>query len=292
MALSDVILILPFVIVAIIILRWAYINGFWDVSPAPRVQPVWLRSPAVKSSLRIPDSRLAFLDVETDPSGRLWCVGICEDQSVLVQFVAKERAGERRILEDFVQYAWSRSNEFVFCYYAGIRKFDETVLRARLRAHDLPSEFFVMKDLFHTVRASLKVRRYGLKYVGARLGYRFSHWELEGRVVSILWRRFVRVRDEQLLRKLTEYNLDDAKALSYVVEWFKKYHPDKTHKEPVIWRTVKKISQGSYEVPSFTGKDIYKVNIVEGLCTCPVSRRCKHLRLVHELTTPQIRSLA
>ncbi len=286
LATIDAVLIVSLMVTVVIILlgayRWAYLNGFWDVSPAPREQPVWQKHPSVKSSLRIPDSKLAFLDVETEPSGRLWCIGICEGESAPVQFVARELSEERYMLEEFVEYAWSKK-DYVFCYYAGIRKFDETVLRARLRAYDLPSEFFVMKDMFHTVRASLRVQRYGLKYVGARLGYRFSHWELDGRAASVLWKRYVRARDEQLLRKLIEYNLDDAKALCYVVDWFKKKHPDSVRREPVKWRTIKRISSDSYEVPSFTREETYTVNTAKGQCTCPISRECKHLRLVTEL---------
>jgi len=278
---------LPAAVVIILLeaYHWAYLNGFWDTSPAPREQPVWQRDPSVKSSLRIPDSKLAFLDVETDPSGKLWCIGICEGEFAPVQFVAREPSEEKQILEEFVKYARSKKNR-VFCYYAGIKKFDETVLRTRLRAYDLPSEFFVMKDMFHTVRASLKVQRYGLKYVGARLGYRFGHWELDGRAVSVLWKRYVRVRDEQLLRKLTDYNLDDVKALCYVVDWFKKKHPDNVRREHVKWRTIKRVSADSYEVPSFTGEETYTVNTAEDRCTCPVSRECKHLCLVTELAEP------
>jgi hypothetical protein len=90
------------------------------------------------------------------------------------------------------------------------------------------------------------------------------------------------------MKKLTEYNLDDAKALWYIVDWFKKNHPDKIKKEPVKWRMARRISSDTYEVPSFRGENIYRVNIVENLCTCPVSRECKHLQLVRELSGPQL----
>jgi uncharacterized protein YprB with RNaseH-like and TPR domain len=271
----------------IVVLGRARLDGFWDTSPAPSIQPTWSRTPGVRSGLTVPDAKLVYLDIETDPSGKVCCIALCEDLSLTAQFVADGPAGERKILEDFVRYAWSR-RDVVFCYYAGMNKFDEAILRTRLKASSLPCEFFVMKDLFHTVRASLKLPRYGLKYVGARLGYRFSHWELQGGMIPALWKRSVRSHDDQLMKKLMEYNMDDAKALWYIADWFKKNHPAKIRKKPVKWRRVKKISPDTYEVPSFRGEGIYDVNILENRCTCPVSTECKHLQLVRELSGPEL----
>src|SRR6266699_122246 len=275
------------VVLASLALRWASINGFWSTVPAASTQPVWKTSPSVRSKLKIPDSKRAFLDIETETSGRVWCIGVCENKSLTVQFVARRPDDERRILEEFVHYAWSRK-DFVFCYYGGWSRFDEVVLRARLRAFDLPYEFFVMKDLFQTVRSLLRLRRYGLKDVAARLGYRFSHWELKGGMIPVLWKRSIRTDDDELMQKLVEYNMDDAKALWYVVDWFGKNHPDMIGTQHVSWRTIRELSAGIYAVPSFRNKGVYKVRMLENRCSCPVSRECKHLQLVRELTRSEL----
>ncbi len=271
LTLASLLLVVFFACLIIIVLRSARHGEFWYRSPRPSIQPTWIRSPGVRSGLKIPDAKLAFLDIETEGSGKVCLIAVCEDGSAAKQFVANGPGQEKEMLEDFVHYAWAK-RDFVFCYYAGMNRFDEAVLRARLRACTLPYEFLVMKDLFYAVRASLVLQRHGLKYV----------------VIPSLCKRSVRSHDDQLMTKLREYNMDDARALSYVVDWFKKNHSDKIKKEPVKWRTAKRISPDTYEVPSFRGGGIYKVNIVENRCSCPVSKECKHLQLVRELSRPEL----
>jgi len=247
------------------------------------------RRPNVKGPLILPDGDLIFFDIETDP-GRsfIWLIGayVKTDPPTFKQFIAKSPSEEKSVLEAFINFS-KNYPDAVLCYYAGIKRFDEDLVKSRLRHYGFPSEFLVMKDLFYAIRRSFAVRKYSLKYVGMRFGYEFKHPELNGRAVAKAYRRYQKNRDESLLRRLMEYNEDDVKALSFIIDKASAIPNLKIVKRPVIKRRVEKIGENLYRVSSFRLKRrAYIVDLSKRSCTCPsfqsTSVQCKHIRLVLE----------
>ena len=144
------------------------------------------RRPNVKGPLILPDGNLIFFDIETDSHRSfIWLIGayVKADPPIFKQFVARTPSEEKSILEAFANFLKDYPDA-VLCYYAGIKRFDEDLVKERLRNYGLASEFLVMKDLFYAIRRSFAVRKYSLKYVGMRFSYKFRHPELNGHAVA------------------------------------------------------------------------------------------------------------
>jgi len=247
------------------------------------------RRPNVKGPLILPDGDLIFFDVETDPNRSfIWLIGayVKTDPPTFKQFIARSLSEEKSIIEAFVNFS-KNYPDAVLCYYAGIKRFDEDLVKRRLRHYGLASEFLVMKDLFYAIRRSFAVKKYSLKYVGMRFGYEFKHPELNGRAVAKAYRRYLKKGNEGLLQRLMEYNEDDVKALSFIIDRASTIPNLKIVKRPVIKRKVEKIEENLYRVSSFRLKRrAYIVDLSKRSCTCPsfqsTSIQCKHIRLVLE----------
>jgi predicted RecB family nuclease len=169
-----------------------------------------------------------YYDIETDlKCGRVWLIALLTN-GVLTQFFADSWDQENEILKQFMATINNLPNHTLVSY-SGTR-FDSRVLTNAMKRNRLPHETFKAKperDLCIQLRRSFifPTRGYGLKELGAYLGYTFKNPSLDGRAVAEHYYRHVEEGIE-LDPRVLEYNRDDVKALEHISDHLgEKYAP-------------------------------------------------------------------
>jgi predicted RecB family nuclease len=161
-----------------------------------------------------------YYDIETDlKCGRVWLIALLTNGE-LIQFYADSWNQEKEILEQFMATINELPNH-ILVSYSGTR-FDSRVLTNALKRNKLPHGPFKAKpeiDLCTQLRRShiFPTRGYGLKELGAYLGYPFRNPGLDGRAVAEHYHRHVEEGIE-LDPRVLEYNRDDVKVLEYICD--------------------------------------------------------------------------
>jgi predicted RecB family nuclease len=167
-----------------------------------------------------PPGNPIYYDIETDlKCGRVWLIALLT-QGELTQLYADSWNQEKEILEQFMATLNELPNH-ILVSYSGTR-FDSRILTNAMKRNKLPYGPFKAKpeiDLCTQLRRSFifPTRGYGLKELGAYLGYPFKNPGLDGRAVAEHYHRHVEEGIE-LDPRVLEYNRDDVKALEHICD--------------------------------------------------------------------------
>jgi predicted RecB family nuclease len=159
-----------------------------------------------------------YYDIETDLGcGRVWLIALLTHGEP-IQLYADNWDQEKTILKQFMATI-NDLPDHTLVSYSGTR-FDSRVITNAMKRNKLPHEPFKAKpeiDLCTRLRRSFifPTRGYGLKELGAYLGYPFKNPGLDGRAVAEQYHRHVQEGTE-LDPRVLEYNRDDVKALEHI----------------------------------------------------------------------------
>jgi len=167
-----------------------------------------------------PPGNPIYYDIETDlRCERVWLIALLI-HGELIQLYADDWSQEKDILEQFTATIRGHPHHTLVSY-SGTR-FDSRVLLNAMKRNSLPRETFKAKpetDLCTQLRRTFifPTRGYGLKELGAYLGYQFSNPSLDGRAVAEKYHRHVE-EGVDLDPRVLEYNGDDVKSLEYICD--------------------------------------------------------------------------
>ncbi|MFH1252776.1 MAG: TM0106 family RecB-like putative nuclease [Candidatus Uhrbacteria bacterium] len=175
--------------------------------------------------LPVVDTELYF-DIESDPL-RDWdfLFGVLEvknGRSRYYSFVAESPDEEGEMWRKFLEFIFKRSEAPIYHYgwyeLEVFRRFvdrygldKETQLKIETNFHDL---LFLIRPA-----VIFPLSFYSLKDLGAYVGY---HWQAEDAsgVQAVRWfEDWLKTKDENLMKKILEYNKDDVKATWALKEW-------------------------------------------------------------------------
>ena len=178
--------------------------------------------PLVLSRFQKPAGRMLYLDIETNLDQSLvWLVGVySESRGLFKSFFAKDEDEEKKVLSDLVEFA-SREPEAAIGFYA-CTGFDRRVLESRLTANGLPTDLCGrMVDLCLPLRRAIAfpLKSYGIKSLAGYFDYEYSHPDLDGFGVALLYMNEYRNTHNQTLQaKMLEYNKDDVMFLKQLTD--------------------------------------------------------------------------
>ena len=178
--------------------------------------------PLVLSRFQKPVGRMLYLDIETNLDQSLvWLVGIySESRSEFKSFFAEDENEEKKVLSDLVKFASSEPQAAVGFY--ACTGFDRRVLESRLTANGLPTDLCGrMVDLCLPLRKAIAfpLKSYGIKSLAGYFGYEYSHPDLDGFGVALLYMdEYQNTHDQSLQVKMLEYNKDDVMFLKQLTD--------------------------------------------------------------------------
>lgn len=166
-----------------------------------------------------------YLDVEGNPEEDLdYLIGmivVVGDREERHSFWAESKDQEQSIFEQFLAIV-DRHDEFlIFSYGTYERVFLKKMRNQAAHAQQVDRVLRSLVNVLSLIYAHFYFPSYsnGLKAVGACLGCSWSDPDASG-IQSIVWRtRWESTHNEEWLRKLTAYNLEDCAALKRVTEF-------------------------------------------------------------------------
>lgn len=163
---------------------------------------------------------LILFDIETDIAcKRVWLIGTYKDGQFL-QFSANTWAEERKMLSKFLDFLRSYPRSKLVSFSG--TNFDRNVVERALRRLKLDFHSFLSHvhiDMCQQLRNCFifPTQSYALKDLASFLGYEFKYSELCGLIVALEYHRHIQ-DGTPLNPKVFEYNEDDVKALSFIME--------------------------------------------------------------------------
>jgi Icc-related predicted phosphoesterase/uncharacterized protein YprB with RNaseH-like and TPR domain len=173
--------------------------------------------PLVLSPFEKPDGPMLYLDIETNLDQSLvWLVGVYSEKRMTFRsFFARNESEEKKILTDLVEFVASEPEAHIGFY--ACTGFDRRVLESRLAENGLPIDLCNrMIDLCLPLRKAVAfpLKSYGIKSLAGYFGYEYTHPDLDGFGVAILYMdEYLGTHDPALERRLLEYNKDDVMFL-------------------------------------------------------------------------------
>ena len=197
--------------------------GKWHITLwRNKIKAIRTGKPIVLTGLPLPANSL-FCDIETDLAlSIVWLIGIYNPQKgEFIQFVAKNRQEEKKRLSEFCQYLMKNKIESIVSF--SNCKFEERVLKKRLRACGLAKHQILIKDtdigawmqnnLFCTASS------YKLKDLASVLGYGFKHKEISGFDVGVFYESYLaKEKTHFTMAEILAYNRDDVMSLPFLVD--------------------------------------------------------------------------
>ena len=162
------------------------------------------------------------LDIETSEDGFVYLIGLWHNNKFVHFFSEKN---EKNTFEDFIEYLLSLKDYRLYHYGT----FEKTVFRQIFEKYNIDENirheiFSRMTDLFQLVKkyAILPLNYYNLKDVAKHFGFKWRASDASGGNSMIWYDEWVKNKDKKLLKKILEYNEDDVKATSIVLEKLRK----------------------------------------------------------------------
>jgi predicted RecB family nuclease len=173
-----------------------------------------------------------FCDIETNLDQSLvWLICIFDPkENKLNQFLALNPNEEEQMLKKFVSYLSDNNHKLFYCYSGTY--FDQRVLLSRLAAYNIkPDVLPRFEDLLLLLRKSLllPISNYRLKDVGDLFGFTKRHPKMDGFDAAISYNIFTQSKDAKLLKRLMEYNADDASSLWHILKKIDKMELNKPY---------------------------------------------------------------
>ncbi len=169
-----------------------------------------------------------FFDIETDIAcERVWLVGVLS-KAGFRRFYADTWEDESAMLDNFLNFLKINQSTWIVSFSG--TNFDRNVLEKALRRLHLDYSSFLS---FRHVDLALQIKdcfifpnqSYALKNLGAHLGYKFKHPELDGLLVALEYHRHL-IDRTPLNPMLFDYNEDDVKSLPFMTEQLTKLNQD------------------------------------------------------------------
>jgi predicted RecB family nuclease len=190
-----------------------------------------LKKPVIYKLIEFPKvSKELFFDIEADPTQDfIYLHGIYErsikGEEKYISFLAKDNKPKEEIKawENFWKYIWSLpENDYSVYYYSSYeksvyrrlsKKYPDVVLEEKLEAffsQDNTIDLYLDVILKYT---DWPVFSYSLKDIATYLGFEWRDDSPSG-ALSIQWyNEYLVTKDENILKRILEYNEDDCKAL-------------------------------------------------------------------------------
>ncbi|WMT50829.1 MAG: ribonuclease H-like domain-containing protein [Ferroplasma sp.] len=166
-----------------------------------------------------------YLDIETTgllSNSQIWLIGMWfKRENKLISLFASEPSKEKTILKQYLQIVSGIRGAIVT--FSG-KGFDNELIESRLKEYRLwyKSKPPVYLDILQVIRRSVFIpASNGLKNLAEWMGYTFKHPDLSGAAMPQLYNEYLNMHDQKLYNNLIEYNEDDVKSLSYVVDFIR-----------------------------------------------------------------------
>lgn len=166
-----------------------------------------------------------YLDIETTGlllDSQIWLIGMWfKRENKLISLFASEPRKEKAILKQYLQIVSGIRGAIVT--FSG-KGFDNELIESRLKKYRLwyKSTQPYYLDVLQLIRSSLFIpASNGLKNMAEWMGYNFKHPDLGGADMPRLYSEYLNNHDQKLYNNLIEYNEDDVKSLSHVVDFIR-----------------------------------------------------------------------
>lgn len=185
-------------------------------------------------TLRLPARERAYLDVETDTSGKfVWLIGVhVEEEDKTYSFYADTPKREKQILKDMLNFLKARPNLNLLSY-SGCR-IEQRMLSQRLAAHRLPVDLAgSIRDIYFDIHecVAFPTQQLTLKDVAKFCGFEWRDSDMDGFAAAILYGSGRLTKSRR--RVLIEYNEDDLLALKCVVHQLEKSAKQSLQSDPI-----------------------------------------------------------
>ena len=206
-------------------------RGF-DLMPAPSPGDVWLDLEG--HPFFEPNLGLEYLFG--------YCVRSREGKPAYRSLWATDRKSEKGIFEQFVDFVVERRRQFPDMHVYHYASYERTALQRLMGVHGTREEEIddllrgeVLVDLYRVVQQSLRasVESYSLKKVEALYGFKREAGVKGGAESTVLFERWLEVRDQSLLDEIALYNEEDCRSTFDLHEWLIGLRP-----EGAAWRPL------------------------------------------------------
>jgi predicted RecB family nuclease len=185
--------------------------------------------------LPLPAQGDVFFDMEGDPlfePGRgleyLFGCWLPDDDDRFRALWGVDRAGEKRALEEFVDFVTERRRRYPGMHVYHYASYEKSALRRLAQQHCTREEQIddllrgeVLVDLFAVVRQALAIseERYGLKNLERFYGLVRETEVKKGDQSIVMFERWLDQRDQKILDDIERYNRDDCRSTMLLRDW-------------------------------------------------------------------------
>lgn len=179
----------------------------------------------------------AYIDIELGGGIGIFLIGLYDpSEGSAKQFIAYKATKKeaKRILEEFLNFLKEKNYRQLYCF-GGISNFDFNFLRSDIEELQVNKEKYQFaiqqikkgKNIYHELHKYVVIpsKSFGIKEVASSLGFKFRHPEIDWTNIGEYYQNYLENDDNNILRRILEYNEDDVLAINYVISKLKKLTP-------------------------------------------------------------------